>query len=100
MIHVRSHECIDLIERGTVGLGQMFRYLNRLPTFKLLDAGRTDLSSDVNGNFEQSAFHGGIWRAYELKCEEMTCLIHEEFHRDAWDIAPRIIADVPFKPML
>jgi hypothetical protein len=82
-----------LIEEGTVGLGQLFRYLDKLPTFRLLDAGRTDEPL-------QSEFHGGIWRTYELQCEEMNCLIHEEFHRNAWDIFPTKSASVPFKPML
>ena len=97
MIHVTSPECIELIEKGTVGLGQLFRYLNKLPTFKLLDAGRTDLT---DMGMEQSKFHGGIWRTYELHCEEMTCLIHEEFHCDAWNIFPNDNADLPFTPML
>lgn len=97
VIYVRSPECVELIEKGTVGLGQLFRYLNKLPTFKLLDAGRTDLSEALNGYSKQSAFHGGIWRTYELQCEEMTCLIHEEFHRDAWDISED---SVPYEPTL
>lgn len=100
MIQVRSPECIELIEEGTVGLGQLFRYLNKLPTFKLLNAGRTNLSENMNGDFNHSIFHGGIWRTYELKCEEMTCLIHEEFHRDAWDINPSDSTDIQYKPML
>lgn len=100
MIHVRSPECIQLIEEGSVGLGQLFRYLDKLPTFKLLDAGRMDLSSIMNGDSAQSDFHGGIWRTYELQCQEMTCLIHEEFHRNAWEIFPPGNADIPFKPML
>ena len=74
--------------------------MNKLPTFKLLDAGRTDLSSIMNGDSAQSDFHGGIWRIYELQCEEMTCLIHEEFHRNAWEIFPTGNADTLFKPML
>ena len=81
IISVQSAQCIQLIEEGTVGLGQMFRYLNKLPTFSLLDAGKEgEVGSD------ESYFQGGMWRTYELQCEEMTCLIHEEFHRDAWDI--------------
>mmetsp|Transcript_27925 Transcript_27925/g.51489 ORF Transcript_27925/g.51489 Transcript_27925/m.51489 type:complete len:300 (+) Transcript_27925:164-1063(+) len=78
IISVQSPLCVRLIEDGSIGLGQMFRYLNRLPTFSLLDAGRTKLGPNE--------FQGGIWRTYELQCEEMTCLIHEELRSDAWNI--------------
>ncbi|KAL7481223.1 hypothetical protein ACHAW6_006897 [Cyclotella cf. meneghiniana] len=93
VIHVRSPQCIELIDDGTVGLGQLFRYLNKLPHFSLLDAGRTADSI-------QCEFKGGIWRTYELQCEEVTCLIHEEFHHDAWNVSPIAPYDDPFKPML
>jgi len=83
IISVQSPQCIQLIEDGSVGLGQMFRYLNKLPTFSLLDAGRADNIMEQKGSDQLG---GGIWRTYELQCEEMTCLIHEEFHKDAWNI--------------
>jgi len=92
IINVHSSSCIQLIEEGSVGLGQLFRYLNKLPTFSLLDAGRIDRSSssekipteNFNDDFDDK-FNGGMWRIYELQCEEMTCLIHEEFRSDAWE---------------
>ena len=86
---MKSSECIELIHTKKVGLGQLFRYLNRLPRFSLLDAGRT--SSMNNDKVEKSSsstsseFEGGMWRIYELESEEMICLIHEEFCADAWD---------------
>lgn len=83
IISVRSPHCIGLIEDGSVGLGQMFRYLDKLPTFSLLDAGRAAEKEEEDSANE---FRGGLWRTYELQCEELTCLIHEEFHRDAWNI--------------
>jgi hypothetical protein len=103
----------------------MFRYLNKLPTFSLLDAGRRrrrrrrrsrgnsssggaiegaideekddefhynyvlgkENNNDDDEDYEcQEVGEGGMWRTYKLQCEEMTCLIHEEFHRDAWDL--------------
>jgi len=82
IIHVHSSPCIRLIEEGRVGLGQLFRYLNKLPTFSLIEAGRAEPSK------LQTEFEGGIWRTYELQCEEMLCIIHEEFRRDAWNISP------------
>jgi len=90
IINVHSTSCIQLIEEGLVGLGQLFRYLNKLPTFSLLDAGRIDRRSDKipteNPNDDiDDKFDGGMWRIYELQCEEMTCLIHEEFRSDAWE---------------
>ena len=90
IINVHSSSCIQLIEEGSVGLGQLFRYLNKLPTFSLLDAGRIDRRSSrdkiptENPNVDDK-FDGGMWRIYELQCEEMTCLIHEEFRSDAWE---------------
>ena len=98
IISVQDPVCIRLIENGTIGLGQLFRYLNRLPTFSLVDAGRTSSSSES----KDSLFDGGIWRTYELKCEEMTCLIHEEFHKDAWNISSLDSngSDGPFKPRI
>jgi hypothetical protein len=68
-------ECISLIESGETGIGQLFRYLDKLPKFTILDAGR----------HEQ---HGGLWRRYVLECEEMTCDIHEQFTSNAWEIKP------------
>jgi hypothetical protein len=97
IISVKDPVCIRLIENGTIGLGQLFRYLNRLPTFSLVDAGRSRTINDSSSSSSTSSssdnnndalFDGGIWRTYELKCEEMACLIHEEFHKDAWNIPP------------
>ena len=85
IIHVQSPSCVQLIEDGSVGLGQMFRYLDKLPTFSLLDAGRQQRSTKDSTSGDDNIFEGGMWRTYELQCEEMTCLIHEEFSRDAWD---------------
>jgi len=111
VIRVRCTRCRTLIEEGAVGIAQMFRYLDRLPTFSLLDAGRRAEGGPkegggggslgrVNGEGEvegrgESSFddddgdefgRGGVWRTYELQSEEMTCLIHEEFRGDAWNI--------------
>ena len=109
IICVRSPVCVRLIKDGRVGLGQLFRYLNKLPTFSLIDAGRTNYSYVKNDGINRSTgtlsstlgkFHGGMWRTYELQCEEMVCLIHEEFHRDAWNISPALDDDVSVKPTM
>jgi hypothetical protein len=113
IISVKDPTCIRLIENGTMGIGQLFRYLDRLPTFSLVDAGRTttaaaaagkDFNDNSSGTNDVSFFEGGIWRTYELKCDEMTCLIHEEFHKDAWNISPEGTSNggtvSPFKPLI
>jgi len=93
VISVKSPLCVKLIDNGSVGLGQMFRYLNKLPTFSLLDAGRigrTGMEVGTTNEFVdvEFDFEGGMWRTYELTCEEMTCLIHEEFRCDSWEVVP------------
>jgi hypothetical protein len=71
-IQVHDETCQTLVETGQVGLGQLFRYLDRLPTFVLLDAGyNTD---------------GGLWRRYELNCNELSCEIREDFVPNMWEL--------------
>ena len=125
-----------------MGLRQLFRYLDKLPTFSLVDTGRLRIMKKGGGGGggggggirprtsgqmsasnwsgageaeaakdqdefgeeeeeeecreieegggeeeeEEEEEDGGMWRTYRLQCEEMTCLIHEEFHKDAWDL--------------
>ena len=69
---VHSPECRTLIESGEVGIGQLFRYLDKLPKFTITDAGRCS--------------NGGLWRHYILQCDELTCDIREEFKTNAWEI--------------
>jgi chorismate-pyruvate lyase len=68
-ITVRDEDCKQQVMSKRIGLGQLFRYLDRLPDFTLLGAGRS--------------VHGGMWRRYELHCPEITCIITEYFERDA-----------------
>ena len=72
VVTVHSSHCRGLIDSGEVGIGQLFRYLDILPKFTIIDAGRDD--------------SGGLWRKYILQCRELTCNIHEEFSADAWEI--------------
>lgn len=64
-IEVHSEECLEAVEQRKVGVGQLFRYLNVLPTFRLLKAGR-----DTNGS---------LWREYTLSCPQLTCTFTEVF---------------------
>ncbi|EJK53951.1 hypothetical protein THAOC_26511, partial [Thalassiosira oceanica] len=61
VITIHSPECAVLIEEGSVGLGQLFRHLDRLPTFRLLDAGRSDADGggDGAGGEERDRGFGG-----------------------------------------
>lgn len=72
MITVHSDDCIKIVESGEVGIGQLFRYLDKLPTFTIVDAGRCE--------------NGGLWRRYTLGSKELTCDILEQFVPDAWEI--------------
>mmetsp|Transcript_5119 Transcript_5119/g.7564 ORF Transcript_5119/g.7564 Transcript_5119/m.7564 type:complete len:360 (-) Transcript_5119:47-1126(-) len=71
IITVHSEECVKIVESGEVGIGQLFRYLDKLPTFSIEDAGRCR--------------KGGLWRSYTLGCTEVTCVILEEFVPHAWE---------------
>jgi chorismate-pyruvate lyase len=75
-IRVHDVECQALVESGHVGLGQLFRYLDILPEFELLEAGPTP--------------QGGCWRKYTLSCKYVTCHIQEVFVPGAWQIVPQI----------
>ena len=74
VVTVRSVDCIRLVHSGKVGIGQLFRYLDRLPTFEILDAGRLD--------------DGSMWRTYTLECKEVSCVVREDFVSNAWAIEP------------
>lgn len=73
VVTLHDPECISLVQSGQVGLGQLFRHLDRLPTFELLDAGYTE--------------SGALWRLYELNCKELSCNIREDFHQKAWELS-------------
>ncbi|CAJ1946386.1 unnamed protein product [Cylindrotheca closterium] len=73
-VQVHNAEWRSLVQSGNMGLGQLFRYQNVLPEFILHAAGPTA--------------EGGFWRNYTLECSSMTCLIHEEFCPNIWDLSP------------
>ncbi len=82
VITVHSSDCIRCVESGEVGIGQLFRHLDKLPTFNIIDAGRCVTSNgDGMGN-------GGLWRRYTLESKELTCDILEEFVPNAWEMQP------------
>lgn len=74
-ITVHDDKCRALVESGSVGLGQLFRHLDKLPSFSLLQAGYSE--------------QGGMWREYTLECDELTCHIEETFLPEMWNIPTR-----------
>ena len=77
-IVLHTEECREAIEHGSVGVGQLFRYLKVLPTFRLLAVGRspTDKPLSSEGSILQ---HSSLWRRYELSSEQLTCTFTERF---------------------
>jgi hypothetical protein len=104
VITVHDPTCQALVESGKVGLGQLFRYLDLLPEFTLLGAGRMDeplatsqpsRQADHNNAIESTRTHptpegggGDFWREYRLDCSELSCYIREEFCPGLWDLRP------------
>jgi hypothetical protein len=104
VITVNDPTCQALVESGKVGLGQLFRYLDLLPEFTLIGAGRMDEQAtssrtsrraDHNDATESIPTHptregggGNFWREYRLDCNELSCYIREEFCPGLWDLRP------------
>ncbi|KAG7365621.1 hypothetical protein IV203_025062 [Nitzschia inconspicua] len=90
----------QLIESGTVGIGQLFRQFNVLPEFALLDAGLNNINNNNlnnnpnnNNNSEDEVGDGGgvggggFWRYYTLTSDNLvTCYIHEVFSDNVWNL--------------
>lgn len=85
---------MELASKGEVGIGQLFRFLDVLPRFELLNAGRAPAvppqasqGTGLNGDYRLPGVTpaataiggGGIWRVYDLRSRHMSCRIHEEF---------------------
>lgn len=65
-VSVHTETAKENIDSGTVGVGQLFRFYDVLPEFRLIDAGR-----DVLG--------GTFWRVYQLRSALVSCHIRETF---------------------
>ncbi|KAI8801360.1 hypothetical protein BJ742DRAFT_837723 [Cladochytrium replicatum] len=77
-ITISNAAYVSLVTEKGVGIGQLFRYLNMLPEFELLDLGRNEK---------------GFWRRYVLCSEGISCEILEEFPHDLFDAS--LLAGVP-----
>jgi len=71
---VKSLEYASLIQSKEIGIGQLFRYLNILPSFSLIDAGKT--------------LENRLWRIYILRCDGLICIIQENFTPNLWKVSP------------
>jgi hypothetical protein len=73
----------------TVGIGQLFRHLDTLPQFTLMNAGRgycdSSIETDSSRNSDETA--KGIWRLYELNSKDFSCRIKEEFVDNLFELA-------------
>ena len=78
VIVVHDPVCQQLVQSGTVGLGQLFRHLNLLPEFELHAARSSSSNSGGGGRLQ--------WREYTLRCRELTCRIVETFEPNVWDM--------------
>jgi hypothetical protein len=67
-LHTRAAE--EAVSSGTIGIGQLFRHLDILPQFTLLDAGKHR--------------DGRFWRRYKLASSVVSCTIHEQFDADVF----------------
>ncbi|KAI9500446.1 hypothetical protein BX070DRAFT_195902 [Coemansia spiralis] len=65
-VDLLTQKAADMVISQGVGIGQLFRYMNVLPTFSLLEAHL----SDTDGSFS---------RLYELRSEDVVCTITENF---------------------
>jgi hypothetical protein len=103
VIDIYSRQGHELVASGQVGLGQLFRYWDILPTFTLHNASvlhstssssssnvRTAATNNGNDPANVGAVGGGgsFWREYTLSSAAMTCHIHETFAPGLWLLQP------------
>lgn len=99
---VHDEAVLAAIESKAVGVGQLFKYLQVLPSFALLAAGRASVSSarptlhelrtvgrqqrdqivrgeEVTVAQRAEGTHVSLWRDYELSSKQLTCRFIETF---------------------
>ena len=78
IVEALSLEVVELLDKKSIGIGQLFKLLNARPKFLLHEAGRNE--------------DGGLWRIYSLHCDGLvTCNIRKDFSPEAsnWCIQPK-----------
>ncbi|RUS24092.1 hypothetical protein BC938DRAFT_474136 [Jimgerdemannia flammicorona] len=88
-ILIRDPEVLDMIANGGVGIGQLFRYLDKLPKFVLHAVGRRNQT---------------WWRKYSLRMRGVECRIRETFpsgmFEDGWLEKANTHVSLVFEPEL
>ncbi|KAF9564314.1 hypothetical protein EC968_004586 [Mortierella alpina] len=69
-VMIKDQKVYDLVVRNGVGIGQIFRYLDRLPSFDLHGLGRTENT---------------FWREYSLRIPGVDCRLLEVFPSTLFD---------------
>ena len=92
-ITIYDPQCQELVASHQIGLGQLFRHLDILPSFELHQAGKTTRENNNNNNKKEphsttnsGGGGGGFWRTYTLHCAALSCHIHEEFCPGMWEL--------------
>ena len=79
-IHVQCKQCLEAIAGEKIGVGQLFRYLNILPSFTLLDAGHVHAAHSEEIDVESSSsLKTSLRRHYLLSCSHFSCEFVEVF---------------------
>ncbi|KAJ1536404.1 hypothetical protein HK405_015250, partial [Cladochytrium tenue] len=80
-VRLMDKEHLELVAEKHVGIGQLFRYLNVLPAFELLELGRGE---------------GFFWRLYTLASSGVHCEIKEVFPDDVFALGsvPSVLTGV------
>ena len=92
---ITEPELQEAVAGGKVGLGQLFRAFNILPTFELLDARRqggvTEKVVDGGGSaaVDGEQEKGGVVRTYKLTGGGVECTITEAFVPDVFGLTER-----------
>ncbi|KAJ2994632.1 hypothetical protein HDV02_001460 [Globomyces sp. JEL0801] len=71
IVTVTDCQLIQLIKENNIGIGQLFRYLNLLPEFKLLEVSKSET---------------GFSRKYTLQSPGILCELVETFQNDLFNI--------------
>lgn len=89
-VTLTREDCIDAVERRGVAIGQMFRYLNIMPRFRLHSVGE---QADAR-----------FWREYTLEAEGCCCRIREVIMKNVLELpepeAPPPAPPAPQQPLV
>ncbi|CAE8584105.1 unnamed protein product [Polarella glacialis] len=88
-----TEECIRAIEVDGVGIGQLFRHLNIMPAFSLLQAGQLAAAAEespTTSGPQALDSEARFWREYQLSGLGVQCTIREVLRSDLFELRPAI----------